>query len=48
MALRVSPFDRGAAPVPFNFDWSFDFYPRAYHRPGPEVTVHRLDTGRCA
>jgi 4-amino-4-deoxy-L-arabinose transferase-like glycosyltransferase len=43
-----SPYREGAEPVPFNFDWSFDHYPRAYERPGPLMTVHRLDGGRCA
>ena len=43
-----SPYRKGAEPVPFNFDWSFDHYPRAYVRPGPVMTVHRLDGGRCA
>jgi 4-amino-4-deoxy-L-arabinose transferase-like glycosyltransferase len=43
-----SPFRPGADPVPFNFDWSFDHYPRAYARPGPVMTVHRLGGGRCA
>jgi hypothetical protein len=27
---------------PLNFDWSFDYYPRAYVRPGTEVTVYHL------
>jgi hypothetical protein len=48
VAFRTSPYHRGAGPVPFNFDWSFDFYPRAYARPGPEITIHRLTGGRCA
>ena len=43
-----SPYRRNAGPVAFNFDWSFDYYPRAYARPGPVMTVHRLDGGRCA
>jgi hypothetical protein len=43
-----SPYREGAGPVAFNFDWSFDHYPRAYARPGPVMTVHRLDGGRCA
>ena len=34
-------------PVPFNFDWSFNHYPRAYERPGPIVVIQRLRTGRC-
>ena len=37
----------GAArrPVDFNFDWSFDYYPLAYARPGPEMTIYRLNGG---
>ncbi len=38
----------GQPPVAFNFDWSFDYYPLSYARPGPEVTVYRLRGGRCA
>jgi len=45
---RVSPYRAGAGPVAFGFDWSFDYYPLAYDRPGPEVTVYRLRGGRCA
>lgn len=33
--------------VPFDFDWSYDFYPLAYDRPGPRVHVYRLSGGRC-
>jgi hypothetical protein len=44
---RFSPYDDGADPPPFNFDWSFDYYPLAYARPGPEIVVHRLHGGRC-
>lgn len=40
--LRLSPYRAGADPPPFNFDWSFDFYPRAYARPGPELIVFRM------
>ena len=29
-------------PVQFNFDWSFDYYPLAYERPGPTVVIYRL------
>ncbi len=32
---RASPYAAGSGPVPFNFDWSFDYYPLAYERPGP-------------
>ena len=44
---RVSPYARGHGPVAFDFDWSFDYYPLAYDRPGPEMTVYRLHGGRC-
>ena len=44
----VSPYAPGSAPVRFNFDWSFDYYPLAYQRPGPQVTIYRLHGGRCA
>ncbi len=41
-AFASSPFPRGAAPIRFNFDWSFDYFPQAYSRPGPLVVIHRL------
>jgi hypothetical protein len=47
VVYRSSPYSPGAGPVGFNFDWSFDYYPLAYHRPGPEMTVYRLSGGRC-
>ncbi len=40
--LRLSPYSVGADPPRFNFDWSFDYYPRAYARPGPELVVFRV------
>lgn len=40
---RFSPYDPGAQPVPFDFDLSFNYEPTAYERPGPVVTIHRLD-----
>jgi hypothetical protein len=33
--------------VPFSFDWSIDYYPRQYARPGPEMSVYRLAGGNC-
>ncbi|HEV3323357.1 MAG TPA: glycosyltransferase family 39 protein [Solirubrobacteraceae bacterium] len=48
VVYHVSPYAAGARPVAFNFDWSFDYYPLAYARPGPEVVVYRLRGGRCA
>jgi hypothetical protein len=51
VAYRASPYARGQGAgqntVPFNFDWSFDYYPLAYSRPGPAMTVYRLYGGRC-
>ncbi|HEY0516462.1 MAG TPA: glycosyltransferase family 39 protein [Solirubrobacteraceae bacterium] len=45
--FSASPYARGAGAVAFNFDWSFDYYPMAYARPGPQMTVYRLSGGRC-
>ena len=47
LVFHISPFARGAHPVPFSFDWSIDYYPRQYRRPGPEVSVYRLTGGAC-
>jgi 4-amino-4-deoxy-L-arabinose transferase-like glycosyltransferase len=50
VVYRASPYAHGRGgrgSVPFDFDWSFDYYPLAYHRPGPEMTVYRLHGGRC-
>jgi Dolichyl-phosphate-mannose-protein mannosyltransferase len=47
VVYRSSPYARGKGPVAFNFDWSFDYYPLAYRRPGPAITVYRLRGGRC-
>ncbi|MEA2286778.1 MAG: hypothetical protein QOJ21_2821 [Solirubrobacteraceae bacterium] len=48
VVLHASPFHPGADPVGFNFDWSFDYYPLAYARPGPEMTIFRLKGGQCS
>ena len=42
LVREFSPYDRGADPVPFSFDLSYNYYPRAYHRPGPTVRLYRL------
>jgi hypothetical protein len=47
VVYRSSPYAAGQGPVAFDFDWSFDYYPLAYHRPGPVMTVYRLHGGRC-
>ncbi|HEY1539649.1 MAG TPA: glycosyltransferase family 39 protein [Solirubrobacteraceae bacterium] len=43
-----SPYSKGKGPVRFNFDWTFDYYPLAYDRPGPVMTIYHLEHGRCA
>jgi 4-amino-4-deoxy-L-arabinose transferase-like glycosyltransferase len=51
VVYRASPYASargGGEAVPFNFDWSFDYYPLAYRRPGPTMTIYRLHGGRCA
>jgi hypothetical protein len=48
VVFEASPYARGAKPVAFNFDWSFDYYPLAYRRPGPAIRIYRLHGGRCA
>jgi hypothetical protein len=45
---RDSPYAKGKGPVRFNFDWSFDYYPLDYARPGPLMVVYRLHGGRCS
>ncbi|MDP2711391.1 MAG: glycosyltransferase family 39 protein [Solirubrobacteraceae bacterium] len=48
VAYAVSPYAKGKGPVDFNFDWTFNFYPLAYNRPGPTMTIYRLQGGQCA
>jgi 4-amino-4-deoxy-L-arabinose transferase-like glycosyltransferase len=48
MIFRSTPYRSRGDSVPFGFDWSFDYYPLAYHRPGPAIVVYRLRGGRCA
>jgi 4-amino-4-deoxy-L-arabinose transferase-like glycosyltransferase len=40
--VTFSPFGRGADPVEFSYDASFNYRPGAYERPGPVVEIHRL------
>jgi hypothetical protein len=47
LMYESSPYAKGSRSG-FSFDWSFDYYPLAYERPGPLVKVYRLDGGRCA
>lgn len=48
LIFRASPYDRGAKPVKFNFDLSYNYYPTAFARPGPEVRIYRLRDCRQA
>lgn len=48
IAYRASPYRSAKDNVGFNFDWSFDYYPLKYERPGPVMTVYRLNRGACA
>ena len=48
LMLQLSPYSPGASAVPFNFDWSIDYYPRQYRLPGPEVSVYKLRGDKCA
>jgi hypothetical protein len=48
VVFRVSPYGRDSQRVPFSFDYSFNYYPLTYERPGPEVVVYRLRGGECA
>jgi len=47
LMYHVSPFSQGSRAVPFSFDWSIDYYPGQYARPGPEMSVYRLTGGKC-
>ena len=48
VVFRASPYDPGADRVNFSFDFSFNSYPLAYRRPGPEIVIYRLTDGACA
>jgi hypothetical protein len=41
--LHLSPFKPGRQAVPLHFDFSYDYYPTAYQRPGAIVDVYRLN-----
>jgi hypothetical protein len=42
LIYRADPYKPGAEPPPFDFDLSFNYYPAAFERPGPEVRIYRL------
>jgi Dolichyl-phosphate-mannose-protein mannosyltransferase len=47
LVYHISPFTKGAHPVPFSFDWSIDYYPPQYRLSGPELSVYQLSGGKC-
>jgi hypothetical protein len=48
LVRRISPYKAGAEAVPFSFDWSVNYYPLAYERPGLEIEVYRLRQESCS
>ncbi|MDX6496268.1 MAG: hypothetical protein QOE17_2254 [Gaiellales bacterium] len=42
VVFHLSPYDPGAKPPRFDFDFSYNYYPSAFQRPGPEVTIYKL------
>ena len=40
--LHARPYKPGRGPVPLHYDFSYDYYPTAFYRPGPEVRLYRL------
>ena len=41
-----APTSPGASRRAFHFDLSYNYYPREFERPGPEVRIYRLTTAR--
>ena len=48
VVYRVSPYGKDSESVRFSFDYSFNYYPLTYERPGPEIVIYRLNGGDCA
>ena len=46
LRFRVLPWERGVEPVPFSFDYSYNYLPSAYERPGPVISVYKLKNCR--
>jgi hypothetical protein len=42
VVYHVSPYKPGAKPQRFDFDFSYNYYPSTFRRPGPEITIYRL------
>jgi hypothetical protein len=48
LMFHLTPYGPGARAVPFNFDWSIDYYPRQYRLPGPVISVYKLRGEKCS
>jgi 4-amino-4-deoxy-L-arabinose transferase-like glycosyltransferase len=47
VVFRSSPYGKDSERVPFSFDYSFNYYPLTYDRPGPDIVIYRLHGGKC-
>lgn len=45
---RFSPYARDRDPVAFNYEWSNNYYPLSFERPGSEIVVYELSGGKCS
>lgn len=43
LVFHVSPYRAGAKPQSFDFDRSYNYYSSSYERPGPEISIYRLN-----
>jgi hypothetical protein len=39
----ASPYDPGADKVDLHYDFSYNYYPTAFNRPGPEIGIYQLN-----
>jgi hypothetical protein len=46
LIFHATPYKKGRKPVPLHYDFSYDYYPTAYYRPGPDVRIYRLHNCR--
>jgi 4-amino-4-deoxy-L-arabinose transferase-like glycosyltransferase len=46
LVFHASPYKPGRGPVPLHYDFSYDYYPTAYYRPGGVVDIYRLNNCR--
>jgi hypothetical protein len=44
LVFEARPYGEAETRVPFSFDFSFNYYPLSFDRPGPEIQVYRLRT----